>query len=96
MQRRKGWWEDAACQSAGTHIFFPTIQRGDCKSRITALFAEAKEYCDRCDVRIECLQAQIKVERETYCFDGMWGGMTPYERKAYVSDLEWQEKTKAR
>ena len=96
MQRRKGWWEDAACLGVGTHIFFPSIGRGDCKGKMLKLFAEAKTYCDTCPVRTPCVEAQLKVEAETLVFDGMWGGLMPYERKAILSDREWAERTKPR
>jgi len=96
VQRRKGWWEDAACQGVGTHIFFPVIVRGDCMRKINELFAEARSYCERCPVRLDCLTTQIKIEEETGQHDGMWGGLTPYERKGYLSDKLWAERTKAR
>lgn len=96
MQRRKYWQEDAACLGVGTHIFFPTVGKGDCKSKQTRLYAQAKEYCDRCPVSLRCLNEQLKVEQETLVFDGMFGGFTPSERKGILSDRQWRERTKPR
>lgn len=96
VQRRRYWQEDAACLGVGTHVFFPTVGRGDCKARLVKLFAEAKQYCDNCPVRVPCVESQLKVEAETLVFDGMWGGLLPYERKAILADRQWAENTKAR
>lgn len=96
MQRRKYWQEDAACLGVGAHIFFPTIGKGDCKGKLTRLFAEAKTYCDRCPVTIQCVETQLAVEKETLVFDGMFGGFTPSERRQILSDREWLERTKPR
>lgn len=96
MLRRKYWQEDAACLGVGAHIFFPTVGKGDCKSKQTRLYAQAKEYCDRCPVWTNCLEDQLKVEAETLVFDGMFGGLTPSERKGVLSDRQWRERTQPR
>lgn len=96
MQRRKYWQEDAACLGVGAHIFFPKVGKGDCKTKQVRLYAEAKSFCDQCNVRIQCLEDQLKVEKETLVFDGMFGGMTPSERKGVLSDRQWAERTKSR
>ena len=92
MQRRKHWWEDAACNGVGVSIFFPEIKRGDCHGRLVALYAPAKEYCDRCPVKVPCLETQLKEEMLTYQHDGMFGGMTPQERKRLVAEREWEQR----
>lgn len=96
VKRRKYWQEDAACLGVGTHIFFPTIKRGDCGARLTQLFAEAKTYCDDCPVKHRCLEEQLKVEAETFVFDGMFGGLTPQQRKALLANRMWADRTKPR
>ncbi|MFN9902887.1 MAG: WhiB family transcriptional regulator [bacterium] len=35
-------------------------------------------------MRSECLEFQMAFEEETGRRDGMWGGLTPTERRAYV------------
>jgi WhiB family redox-sensing transcriptional regulator len=93
MQRRTWWGEDAACQGVGHHIFFPDTKKGDCKGKLVALYAEAKTYCERCPVTSECLESQLKWEVDTFQHDGMWGGLTPTERRVLIADREWKKRS---
>jgi hypothetical protein len=47
--------------------------------------------CERCTVRLECLNFQMEFEERTGRRDGMWGGLTPKER-----DLLAHERMKPR
>jgi len=73
--RTSEWKWDAACQGMGPEIFYPEpSQDRENKERIR----QARETCARCMVKSECL---------TFAMDnlipfGIWGGLTPLERKA--------------
>lgn len=38
----------------------------------------AKALCDECPLKVECLQVALQTKRNV----GIWGGLTPEERKA--------------
>ncbi len=64
------WVDDAACSETDPEAFFPT--NGDTRNE-----AAAKKVCNRCDVRLECLQYALGVDEP----HGIWGGLTALERK---------------
>jgi WhiB family redox-sensing transcriptional regulator len=64
------WMAEANCLGMGVDLFFP--ERGGCGAGETA---NAKDVCRGCVVRVECLEAGMD---EKF---GMWGGMTPRERR---------------
>ncbi|MFE5589159.1 WhiB family transcriptional regulator [Streptomyces sp. NPDC056549] len=69
------WQRAAACRGLGTEVFFhPEGERGE--SRVKRERA-AKAVCDRCPVRVQCLQHAVSVA-EPY---GVWGGRTVSERE---------------
>ena len=67
------WMEEAACALEGIdpEIFFPS-------SSSSAVVALAKKVCSKCVVRDECLNYAFE-EEDAY---GIYGGLTPNERKA--------------
>ena len=69
------WRVFAACKEADTELFFGS---GDTESQKDRLDREekAKAICADCSVREECLHEAL-VHRE----EGVWGGLTKYERK---------------
>lgn len=64
------WTRNGACLEVNPDMFFPG--KGDHRTA-----REAREVCDRCTERIECLAyAMRNRERE-----GIWGGKTARERQ---------------
>jgi len=70
------WSKDAACAEIGPvdYAFFPDSGSGG--------YNMAREVCDRCPVRYECLQDALDRDEQW----GMYGGLTPNERKALKTD----------
>ncbi len=72
------WWDRAECAGVEDNtIFFPELVRGDFGSHH---YDRAREFCNVCPVRAECLEFQMEFEEETGRRDGMFGGLTPRER----------------
>jgi hypothetical protein len=71
---RPAWHAFAACHGAGLEVFFPPA---DDPRRHVAQdgYDIARTYCARCPVAAECRDAGA---HEHY---GMWGGLTPAERR---------------
>lgn len=66
--RAPAWYKQAACIGVSGDIFF--------EEGVRRLVIEAKSYCYKCPVRINCLEYAIKAEEI-----GIWGGMTTTERR---------------
>jgi WhiB family redox-sensing transcriptional regulator len=62
------WRDEALCLQTDAEIFFPA--KG-------ASTQPAKRLCQRCPVRLDCLEHAIQ-RREN---DGVWGGTSPRERR---------------
>ena len=67
---RVSWRQDAACLGLDNSIFF--------EEGVHPRTAEAKRVCGECFVLAVCLDWAIKKKIPL----GVWGGMTPVERKA--------------
>lgn len=71
---REVWLDRAACLEHDPELWF---QSGVGVSERTELhWAAARAVCAECPVRAECLEAHLSEA------DGMFGGLTPLERKA--------------
>lgn len=64
-------YEGASCKGVPTDMFFPDIE--NFKPEDMAPF---KRMCGNCPVQQRCLEWGLVHERY-----GVWGGMTPYERR---------------
>ncbi len=74
------WQRYAACRRIDDAVFFPPEgERGTPRQRREN---QAKQVCARCPVQQSCLQHALAVE-EPY---GVWGGLTPAERRSTPSD----------
>lgn len=62
------WRELAACRGVDPDVFFPA--QGE-------FYTAAKYYCDRCEVRTDCLDYAVN-NGET---EGIWGGLPPKQRR---------------
>lgn len=66
------WHEKALCAEVSGDIFFPEA------GGISKETSQAKAICERCPVKVECLEDAL-VGNVGY---GIWGGLTPVERNA--------------
>lgn len=64
---KPGWYEKANCRGKPMRLWFPDNK--------TPISKEAKEICDTCEVKQECLEYGIENE-----FYGVWGGMSSKKR----------------
>jgi WhiB family redox-sensing transcriptional regulator len=64
---KEQWMDDAACAEIGTDIFFP--EPGGTNRT-------AKAICSACSVAAQCLEFGFTEEF------GIWGGLSPTERRA--------------
>ncbi|MEN8113188.1 MAG: WhiB family transcriptional regulator [Actinomycetota bacterium] len=78
------WYEDAACASYPSEVFFPPI---DAPSAARV----AKLICAECPVREECLAFAV----ETVQTEGVWGGMDAGERRRMRRRLRDRERRRA-
>ena len=68
VPRRPSWFKQAGCIGVSGDVFF--------EEGVRRLVIEAKSYCYRCPVRVECLEHAIANDEI-----GIWGGMTTTERR---------------
>ncbi len=77
------WQLRAACRGPHATVFFPP-PRFERKHERLAREAAAKEICEACGVRQECLEYALAI-REPH---GIWGALTETERKALLLERE--------
>lgn len=81
-----GWTASAACRGMDPAVFHPQRHGHDQAKRSRA----AKEVCRRCPVEDECLAFALMTE-PVGSESGIWGGMTPEERRELRRLLERSE-----
>jgi WhiB family transcriptional regulator, redox-sensing transcriptional regulator len=69
-----GWMDEAACKDISRDVFFPTV--GGLAIR-DAVPKRAKDLCDSCTVKDECLNFALR----NRSLDGIWGGTSEEERQ---------------
>jgi WhiB family redox-sensing transcriptional regulator len=74
VDTRDDWRTQAACTEVDPEIMHPIWRSED--------IAAAKRVCAGCEVRVECLQHALERGED----DGVWGGLTPSERRKHSSD----------
>lgn len=67
------WMDQAACRSRDPEIFFPIVERDPTSAEVR----RAKAICATCPVAAECLDLALSTGQTA----GIWGGMTPEERR---------------
>lgn len=77
------WRHQSACQDEDRTIFFPTTIAPDTEDEPPYPPPEAKEICDLCPVRKECLEYALE-NRIPY---GIFGGQSAYERSLILRPL---------
>lgn len=71
------WMKDANCKGRDLELFFPHHDN-------QTAYARAREICLACPVRQTCLDYAI----DTDTWDGMFGAMSPRERRAWLTSQE--------
>ena len=66
-QEREDWQNRAECLGQDEAIFFPDDGN----------YEPARTICNRCDVRLVCLDYAMRHKIK----DGMWGGVSPEQRR---------------
>ena len=66
------WQEHASCRTIPVELFFPLVEQEA---------EDAKTVCQACLVREQCLEFAIGAGERF----GVWGGLTPQERRSLVS-----------
>jgi len=74
-----GWLRRGACKSSDPELFFPLAAS-------PVQEAQAKAVCATCQVLTECRSYALKAG-ET---DGIWGGLTPEERRRTRLPAGWR------
>lgn len=67
------WKNQAACRKMGVSLFYN--KKSLSEKNI------AKEICNKCNVKKECLAYALKTEKITILRSGIWGGLNPKERQ---------------
>ena len=87
MQRRRrdegpdrDWEDDGACRGMTPALFYPPEGTGG-RGAGSDVYRNAREVCHACPVIAECREYALTT-REPY---GMWGGLTPAERRAIMA-----------
>lgn len=68
------WRRDAICRDTDPDLFFPVGTTGNALVQIE----RAKQVCDECAVRVECLEFALETNQDA----GIWGGTSEEERRA--------------
>lgn len=79
----ENWRDKAECNGADPEIFFPDLEFDTAEAR-RAKTKAAREYCRACPVRQECLDWAL----DNRVTDGIYGGQTYGQRKAYRKQME--------
>ena len=67
------WRTNAICRDTDPELFFPVGTTGQALLQID----RAKQVCDECPVKIECLDFAIETNQDS----GIWGGTSEEERR---------------
>jgi len=79
---RGDWRERAACRGKPSELFFPP------KPLLATNYRVAREICQNCRVKEECLALVMRLDGMDDRW-GMFGGLTPSERRRLRSDRAW-------
>jgi len=69
----EGWEAQGACKHSDPDLFFPVASRGPALRQL----ARAKQVCERCPVRAQCLEYALQSGQSF----GVWGGASEEERR---------------
>jgi len=71
--RQESWAARGACRQSDPDLFFPVAARGPALRQL----ARAKSVCERCPVRVQCLEYALQSGQSF----GVWGGASEEERR---------------
>ena len=71
--RQESWAARGACRQSDPDLFFPVAARGPALRQL----ARAKSVCERCPVRVQCLEYALQSGQSF----GVWGGASAEERR---------------
>jgi WhiB family redox-sensing transcriptional regulator len=71
------WRTKAACKGMNPDIFYPEHEDGRMPR---SYYDDARRICRSCEVSEKCLAEAL----DNNIVDGMWGGLTPKQRKTYT------------
>lgn len=74
-KRTIAWREQAACKGKPQAVWYPTS--AGTGNANPSLYNPARRICERCPVMAECLDFALSTNQT----EGMWGGLTPKERR---------------
>lgn len=75
--QREPWQDRALCAEIGFEPFFPETGKQ---------WREARTICARCTVAKQCLDYALRTEEGTFDREGMFGGLTPDERRELMGE----------
>jgi WhiB family transcriptional regulator, redox-sensing transcriptional regulator len=81
------WRRHAICRDTDPNIFFPVGTTGFALMQID----RAKQVCDECPVRIECLDYALETNQDA----GVWGGTSEDERRVLRRNYVARQKAAA-
>ncbi len=68
------WRDQAVCRDTDPELFFPVGTTGQALLQLS----KAKETCDQCEVKVQCLQFALDTNQDS----GVWGGTSEEERRS--------------
>ena len=71
--QQESWAARGACRHSDPDLFFPVAGRGPALRQL----ARAKSVCERCPVRVQCLEYALQSGQSF----GVWGGASEEERR---------------
>lgn len=81
--REMAWMDKAACSGTDSKLFFPSHTNEESGPSGPNSYKAARAICAECEVTETCLLYALKHFPHVDDDHGMWGGMTPRERRKY-------------
>ena len=78
------WRRGAICRDTDPDLFFPVGTTGYALVQID----RAKQVCDECPVRVECLEYALETNQDS----GIWGGTSEEERRTLRRRIAGRER----
>jgi len=79
------WRTNAICRDTDPELFFPVGTTGQALLQLS----KAKDTCNQCTVKDECLQFAIDTNQDS----GVWGGTSEDERRAIRRQIAARNRT---
>jgi WhiB family redox-sensing transcriptional regulator len=81
------WRAQAICRDTDPELFFPVGTTGQALLQLS----KAKETCDQCDVKVQCLQFALDTNQDS----GVWGGTSEEERRSIRREIAARNRSRA-